>query len=293
MWVFTPEGFYSVVTAEEFGEELQVPGPRRRRSRAPASQLVPRPRADDGEVGADTLPGLLQHADQLGEARADGACHRLLELQEHGRQASRRRPCTDLRQRVGRLSCHRRENRTSTRDNKAESARSPSAPASTSSVTSMPRGSGLLRPTRATAGSSSMRTRRCSSASRRTTSTDTCGRSRRDPGIDESSAQTALREVFEETGLRPCIVGRPAPGFSGTATGWMAYFYLMVDLTGTVDEEAVARTTKQPHSSGRAGKRRGHSSRRRPTPVGEAAILLCSEAFNGLYQLLALSSEGI
>ena len=24
MWVFTPEGFYSVVTAEEFGEELQV-----------------------------------------------------------------------------------------------------------------------------------------------------------------------------------------------------------------------------------------------------------------------------
>jgi hypothetical protein len=24
MWVFTPEGFYSVVSAEEFGEELQV-----------------------------------------------------------------------------------------------------------------------------------------------------------------------------------------------------------------------------------------------------------------------------
>jgi hypothetical protein len=24
MWLFTPEGFYSVVTAEEFGEELQV-----------------------------------------------------------------------------------------------------------------------------------------------------------------------------------------------------------------------------------------------------------------------------
>jgi 8-oxo-dGTP pyrophosphatase MutT (NUDIX family) len=60
------------------------------------------------------------------------------------------------------------------------------------------------------------------------------------PEHNESPAQTALREVREETGLVPRIVGHLVPGFSGTSTGWMAYFYLMVDLVGIVDEEAVA-----------------------------------------------------
>jgi 8-oxo-dGTP pyrophosphatase MutT (NUDIX family) len=60
------------------------------------------------------------------------------------------------------------------------------------------------------------------------------------PEAGESSAETALREVLEETGFRPRIVGHLASGFSGTSTGWVAYFYLMVDLTGTVNEATVA-----------------------------------------------------
>ena len=55
----------------------------------------------------------------------------------------------------------------------------------------------------------------------------------------ESTAQATLREVLEETGVRPMIVGHLAHGFSGTSTGWVAYFYLMVDLTGRVDQRAV------------------------------------------------------
>ena len=59
------------------------------------------------------------------------------------------------------------------------------------------------------------------------------------PEPGESSAEAALREVFEETGTRPCIIGHLAEGFSGTSTGWIACFYLMLDRAGSIDDQAV------------------------------------------------------
>jgi 8-oxo-dGTP diphosphatase len=60
------------------------------------------------------------------------------------------------------------------------------------------------------------------------------------PEHGEPSAKTALREVLEETGVQPWIVGHLARGFTGTSTGWVAYFYLMVVLADAIDERAVA-----------------------------------------------------
>lgn len=61
-----------------------------------------------------------------------------------------------------------------------------------------------------------------------------------EPEPGESSTEAALREVLEETGCRPRIVGHLPAGFAGTSTGWVAYFYLMVEPTGLIDTDAVA-----------------------------------------------------
>ena len=114
------------------------------------------------------------------------------------------------------------------------------------------------------------------------------------PEIDESPVQTAMREVIEETGLRPCIIGHLAPGFSGTSTGWVAYFYLMVDLTGTVNMQAVAANGETAALQW-VTREEAKSLISKTTNAGGRSrdLAVLEEAFNGLYQLVALSSEGI
>ena len=58
-----------------------------------------------------------------------------------------------------------------------------------------------------------------------------------DPG--EHPTDTALREVREETGCSPDIVGHLSQGFKGT--GSTNFYYLMVDRSGEIDERAARR----------------------------------------------------
>jgi 8-oxo-dGTP diphosphatase len=62
---------------------------------------------------------------------------------------------------------------------------------------------------------------------------------RPDPG--ETPAQTALREVREETGYTGEIVGHVPGTFSGSPDGSTNYFYLMRVADGVAPDEAVRR----------------------------------------------------
>src|SRR5487761_534723 len=60
----------------------------------------------------------------------------------------------------------------------------------------------------------------------------------------ESTAAAALREVREETGCRPQIVGHIPEAFVGGSTGWRNYFYVMRCLDDTIDPEAFDNETR-------------------------------------------------
>lgn len=59
----------------------------------------------------------------------------------------------------------------------------------------------------------------------------------------EHPVDTALREVLEETGCRPAVVGHVPGVFTGGRVGSHNYFYLMHDATGELDESARDRET--------------------------------------------------
>jgi 8-oxo-dGTP diphosphatase len=114
------------------------------------------------------------------------------------------------------------------------------------------------------------------------------------PEKGESSAQTALREVFEETGLHPRVVGHLADGFSGTSTGWVAYFYLMVDFTGRVDEQALA-ANGETATLRWASPEEARSLISKTTNAGgrKRDLAVLEEALDRFEEKLAGASEGI
>jgi len=57
----------------------------------------------------------------------------------------------------------------------------------------------------------------------------------------EHPVETALREVLEETGCRPSVVGHLPGVFTGGWVGSHNYFYVMYDLIGRLDESARVR----------------------------------------------------
>lgn len=54
------------------------------------------------------------------------------------------------------------------------------------------------------------------------------------PNKGEHPVDAALRETYEETGHRTEIIGHLPKGYGGTSTGWSAYYFVMVDVTGPV-----------------------------------------------------------
>jgi 8-oxo-dGTP diphosphatase len=62
-----------------------------------------------------------------------------------------------------------------------------------------------------------------------------------DPG--ESAPAAALREVREETGFRPQIVGHVPDAFVGGTTGWRNYFYVMRCHDDAIDPNAFDAET--------------------------------------------------
>jgi 8-oxo-dGTP pyrophosphatase MutT (NUDIX family) len=57
----------------------------------------------------------------------------------------------------------------------------------------------------------------------------------------EHPVDTALREVFEETGSTPAIIGHLVQGFVGGVTGSTNFYYLMFANSDTLDTSAVLR----------------------------------------------------
>jgi|SRR5579862_286815 len=57
----------------------------------------------------------------------------------------------------------------------------------------------------------------------------------------EDPAGTALREVFEETGCAPRIVGHLTEGFVGGVAGSTNFYYVMATDKDELDSEAVTR----------------------------------------------------
>jgi 8-oxo-dGTP pyrophosphatase MutT (NUDIX family) len=61
------------------------------------------------------------------------------------------------------------------------------------------------------------------------------------PENDEHPVDTALRETLEETGHRPVIVGHIRGAFAGSRVGATAYYCLMMDTGGQVDAGAMQK----------------------------------------------------
>lgn len=230
MWLFTPEGFFSIVVADEFGEEIQV----RSRSAEDLDRLRKRFLPALGETVA--LKGR-DYPYRAFTTRADlAACMVKVALAidySNFKSAVSKRQSSERAHTYGKVwnACLDIE-----KENEAKPALTGSAGRGGHPIPNWPEtsknryGGVVFNPD----GLVLVREARGHFDGYHWTF------SKGAPNDGETPAEAALRETLEETQHRAEIIGHLEKGYGGTATGWTAYYFVMLDIEGPNDAEAFA-----------------------------------------------------
>lgn len=244
MWLFVPEGFFSIVTADELGHELQV----RARSKEDLDRLRAAYLPSLGDpVG---LPGhdYPWRAFTTRKALADGLAKVVdaLDYRNFKDTVARRHSHERAHTYLGVWqACLAIEEETPPARNQMSTSRRPSAPVDR---TAEYRGRDLhaegVWPTGSERRYGGVVFNEDGEVLLREPAGHyddyvwTFAKGEGDDG--EHPVATALREVFEETGCRPAIVGHVPGVFTGGSTGSHNYFYVMYALNTRLDPSACA-----------------------------------------------------